>query len=256
MVTAPYSARQRSGRRHRRDRADAHGLRAGHPHRRRHRQDPRRCLEFTPLIPISARWPVSLPSRHCRTRLSGSASESSDDEQVAHKDDRCAMHARPRSTVSTLTTKPPCCRKPPWQVGENSSRALAAAEEARQEPLGAVPARARRGGQRAQARGAGSREHAPVRGREVRAGPDRGEGLAWSWHRNAEKPAQGRRASLIEGQNATLRLLAKAFEKAQIEEINPEGAAVQSGIARSHDGAAQRCAAEHGAARSCSAATS
>jgi molecular chaperone GrpE len=32
-------------------------------------------------------------------------------------------------------------------------------------------------------------------------------------------------ASLIEGQNATLRLLAKAFEKAQIEEINPEGAA-------------------------------
>ena len=31
-------------------------------------------------------------------------------------------------------------------------------------------------------------------------------------------------ASLIEGQGATLRLLAKAFEKAQIEEINPEGA--------------------------------
>src|SRR3954465_880844 len=32
-------------------------------------------------------------------------------------------------------------------------------------------------------------------------------------------------ASLVEGQNATLRLLAKAFEKAQIEEINPEGQA-------------------------------
>jgi molecular chaperone GrpE len=32
-------------------------------------------------------------------------------------------------------------------------------------------------------------------------------------------------ASLIEGKEATLRLLAKAFEKAQIEEINPEGAA-------------------------------
>jgi molecular chaperone GrpE len=31
-------------------------------------------------------------------------------------------------------------------------------------------------------------------------------------------------ASLAEGQEATLRLLAKAFEKAQIEEINPEGA--------------------------------
>jgi molecular chaperone GrpE len=30
-------------------------------------------------------------------------------------------------------------------------------------------------------------------------------------------------ASLVEGQSATLRLLAKAFEKAQIEEINPEG---------------------------------
>jgi molecular chaperone GrpE len=30
-------------------------------------------------------------------------------------------------------------------------------------------------------------------------------------------------SSLIEGQTATLRLLAKAFEKAQIEEINPEG---------------------------------
>jgi molecular chaperone GrpE len=32
-------------------------------------------------------------------------------------------------------------------------------------------------------------------------------------------------SSLIEGQNATLRLLTKAFEKAQIEEVNPEGAA-------------------------------
>jgi molecular chaperone GrpE len=32
-------------------------------------------------------------------------------------------------------------------------------------------------------------------------------------------------SGLIEGQNATLRLLAKAFEKAQIEEVNPEGAA-------------------------------
>ena len=32
-------------------------------------------------------------------------------------------------------------------------------------------------------------------------------------------------ASLIEGQSATLRLLAKAFEKAQIEEVNPEGSA-------------------------------
>jgi molecular chaperone GrpE len=30
-------------------------------------------------------------------------------------------------------------------------------------------------------------------------------------------------ASLIEGEKATLRLLAKAFEKAQIEEVNPEG---------------------------------
>jgi molecular chaperone GrpE len=30
-------------------------------------------------------------------------------------------------------------------------------------------------------------------------------------------------ASLVEGQNATLRLLAKAFEKAQIEQIDPEG---------------------------------
>ena len=32
-------------------------------------------------------------------------------------------------------------------------------------------------------------------------------------------------ASLVEGQSATLRLLSKAFEKAQIEEINPEGQA-------------------------------
>jgi len=31
-------------------------------------------------------------------------------------------------------------------------------------------------------------------------------------------------ASLVEGQNATLRLLAKAFEKAQIEEVDPQGA--------------------------------
>jgi len=32
-------------------------------------------------------------------------------------------------------------------------------------------------------------------------------------------------ASLVEGEKATLRLLAKAFEKAQIEEINPQGQA-------------------------------
>ena len=32
-------------------------------------------------------------------------------------------------------------------------------------------------------------------------------------------------ASLVEGQNATLRLLSKAFEKAQIEGVNPEGSA-------------------------------
>jgi molecular chaperone GrpE len=32
-------------------------------------------------------------------------------------------------------------------------------------------------------------------------------------------------AGLVEGQNATLRLLAKAFEKAQIEELHPEGQA-------------------------------
>jgi molecular chaperone GrpE len=43
---------------------------------------------------------------------------------------------------------------------------------------------------------------------------------------NSGKAAAGKSdvASLIEGQNATLRLLAKAFEKAQIEELNPEGA--------------------------------
>jgi molecular chaperone GrpE len=32
-------------------------------------------------------------------------------------------------------------------------------------------------------------------------------------------------ASLVEGLNATVRLLTKAFEKAQIEEVNPEGTA-------------------------------
>jgi molecular chaperone GrpE len=40
-----------------------------------------------------------------------------------------------------------------------------------------------------------------------------------------EGAGKGDVASLLEGQNATLRLLAKAFEKAQIEEVNPEGAA-------------------------------
>jgi len=39
---------------------------------------------------------------------------------------------------------------------------------------------------------------------------------------NSEKASDV--SSLIEGQNATLRLFAKAFEKAQIEEINPQGA--------------------------------
>jgi len=43
---------------------------------------------------------------------------------------------------------------------------------------------------------------------------------------NAEKAnaAKADVASLVEGQSATLRLLTKAFEKAQIEEINPQGA--------------------------------
>ena len=63
-------------------------------------------------------------------------------------------------------------------------------------------------------------------------------------------------ASLIEGQNATLRQLAKAFEKAQIEEVNPGRRRVQPGTARGHDGAAQRCAAEHRDCRWCSGATS
>src|SRR5688500_10026369 len=40
---------------------------------------------------------------------------------------------------------------------------------------------------------------------------------------NSEK-ASTDTASLIEGEKATLRLLAKAFEKAQIEELNPQGA--------------------------------
>jgi molecular chaperone GrpE len=40
-----------------------------------------------------------------------------------------------------------------------------------------------------------------------------------------ENAAKSDASGLVEGQNATLRLLAKAFEKAQIEEINPEGAA-------------------------------
>jgi len=39
-----------------------------------------------------------------------------------------------------------------------------------------------------------------------------------------EGAAKAESASLVEGMTATLRLLAKAFEKAQIEEINPEGA--------------------------------
>ena len=42
---------------------------------------------------------------------------------------------------------------------------------------------------------------------------------------NAEKANADKAdvASLIEGEKATLRLLAKAFEKAQIEEVNPQG---------------------------------
>ncbi len=39
-----------------------------------------------------------------------------------------------------------------------------------------------------------------------------------------EAAAKADVASLVEGQNATVRLLAKAFEKAQIEEVDPQGA--------------------------------
>jgi molecular chaperone GrpE len=45
-------------------------------------------------------------------------------------------------------------------------------------------------------------------------------GIATFQKEGAAKPDV---ASLIEGKNATLRLLTKAFEKVQIEEINPEG---------------------------------
>src|SRR3954468_15027467 len=40
-----------------------------------------------------------------------------------------------------------------------------------------------------------------------------------------QNSGKGDVGSMVEGQNATLRLLAKAFEKAQIEEVNPEGTA-------------------------------
>src|SRR5690349_3828066 len=40
-----------------------------------------------------------------------------------------------------------------------------------------------------------------------------------------QDPSKVDLSSLLEGQNATLRLLAKAFEKAQIEEIDPQGQA-------------------------------
>ena len=108
---------------------------------------------------------------------------------------------------------------------ERLQQELAGLRGARQEPLGAIPAGAGRRGQRAQARREGPREHAPVRGREIRAGPDRGEGLARARH----PQFRGRRASPTwrassKGRTRRLRLLAKAFEKAQIEEINPEGA--------------------------------
>jgi molecular chaperone GrpE len=42
---------------------------------------------------------------------------------------------------------------------------------------------------------------------------------------HSKEGGKGDVASLIEGQTATLRLLSKAFEKAQIEEVNPEGSA-------------------------------
>ena len=49
IVTAPVHARSGSGRRARRDRADPHGLRAGDPDRRHHRQAARLRLEFPRL---------------------------------------------------------------------------------------------------------------------------------------------------------------------------------------------------------------
>jgi molecular chaperone GrpE len=94
-------------------------------------------------------------------------------------------------------------------------------------------------GKRPQARREGSRKHAPVRDREIRTGPHCGERLARTRPRELGKVPEA--ASLVEGQKATLRLLSKAFEKAQIEEINPEGDTVQSGAARSHDDPAERC---------------
>ena len=54
-------------------------------------------------------------------------------------------------------------------------------------------------------------------------------------------------ASLVEGQNATLAPAGQGLREGADRRGQSGRAAVQSGISRSHDGAAQRCAAEHGA---------
>ena len=83
---------------------------------------------------------------------------------------------------------------------------------------------------------------------KIRAGPDRGEGFAGACGRQcAEGTDKADVASLIEGEKATLRLLAKAFEKAQIEEVNPEGQPFNPEFHEAMMAQPSDCAAEHGA---------
>ena len=113
---------------------------------------------------------------------------------------------------------------PPGAAGRGRRRRRAAGRAGRRrEPRPGEPgplyACARRAGERAQAGVAGRRAGAQVRGRARRQRPDRRQGQPRAG------PGERRLAAdaLREGTQATLRLLDKAFEKAGVTEIDPQG---------------------------------
>ena len=125
------------------------------------------------------------------------------------------------------TTKPPCCRKRPWRWWKwsGSSRSSQASEE-RAKNHWEQYLRALADVDNVRKRAAkdleNTRQFAVEKfAQDLVAVKDSLElGIATLQKEGAAKSDV---AGLVEGQNATLRLLAKAFEKAQIEEINPEG---------------------------------
>ena len=246
IVTAPYTLDQEVVGVLGRDRADAHGLRARDSDRRYHREAAGLRLEFAGLSRNSR---PRLPQRRLRCGRPCRAEPdliATDGERLEHDG---AERARiRRQTARRLPATPEEAGATPARCRPRWPRPRHGAGE-----QGPVHARARRAGERPQAASRDveqAHKYALDRfANDLIGVKDSLElGLA-----SAGASADALRA----GTEATLKLLAKAFEKAGPGRDRPAGRAVQSGVARGDgDAALRRARAEHGHCRSCRRAIS